>query len=454
MTLIDQQRKTPCDLAGGAGHAELAAHLEARALLYRDPYGMDDELLAQIMQTRSDDDDDDMGTKLISPFSWFTSFDMEQINKERERRVEEALVLVKKVVARRSEGEKALESLLGEPVKREDPDAEIHNFSNIHPGHIEMLLNHHGWDVKKAAVAFSRSPRKAFDKCGIDVPLLKNNLEDEESKETLQEEEGEQTCLICCENFSKDSDEWKLLVTCSHGFCRPCLGDYIADVAKSRSRGLAVKCPHHECKAPLTPAEVEQLSSDRQDYDRIVGASNSNFVVSSVALRYCPHPNCQCVVKFSLPKFAKDAGLDAVEIFHRVGGICATRGTKNHNRFLSYEGVYDPQYFDHERNPKKAHRFCFDCGETFAHWPLECDKIDSWKGEVATHVKEVEGEIVGDEDFNAIAQKLWMKANTRPCPKCQVPIEKDQGCNHVSCRGQNSLRSCQGVQVVSHTLSS
>jgi hypothetical protein len=34
---------------------------------------------------------------------------------------------------------------------------------------------------------------------------------------------------------------------------------------------------------------------------------------------------------------------------------------------------------------------------------------------------------------NDIAQKLWLKANTRPCPECSVPIEKNEGCNHMTC---------------------
>ena len=28
----------------------------------------------------------------------------------------------------------------------------------------------------------------------------------------------------------------------------------------------------------------------------------------------------------------------------------------------------------------------------------------------------------------------WIKANTKPCPKCQSFIEKNQGCNHMKCR--------------------
>lgn len=28
----------------------------------------------------------------------------------------------------------------------------------------------------------------------------------------------------------------------------------------------------------------------------------------------------------------------------------------------------------------------------------------------------------------------WMIANTKNCPKCQRPIEKNQGCNHMTCQ--------------------
>jgi hypothetical protein len=32
-----------------------------------------------------------------------------------------------------------------------------------------------------------------------------------------------------------------------------------------------------------------------------------------------------------------------------------------------------------------------------------------------------------------IAHELWLKANTKPCPNCKSPVEKNDGCNHMTC---------------------
>jgi len=31
----------------------------------------------------------------------------------------------------------------------------------------------------------------------------------------------------------------------------------------------------------------------------------------------------------------------------------------------------------------------------------------------------------------------WIMANTKKCPKCSRAIEKNQGCNHMTCKGCN-----------------
>ena len=34
----------------------------------------------------------------------------------------------------------------------------------------------------------------------------------------------------------------------------------------------------------------------------------------------------------------------------------------------------------------------------------------------------------------AEADALWIISNTKPCPRCEAPIQKNEGCNHMTCR--------------------
>jgi len=57
--------------------------------------------------------------------------------------------------------------------------------------------------------------------------------------------------------------------------------------------------------------------------------------------------------------------------------------------------------------------FCFGCGES-PHVPACCDDFEKWQA------------IFGSSEF-------WVAKNSKPCPNCGVPIEKNQGCNHIQC---------------------
>jgi len=61
-------------------------------------------------------------------------------------------------------------------------------------------------------------------------------------------------------------------------------------------------------------------------------------------------------------------------------------------------------------------QFCFSCLSE-AHSPCSCIMWELWK-------KKCQDE---SETVN------WMTVNTKPCPKCHKPVEKNGGCNLVSC---------------------
>ena len=79
--------------------------------------------------------------------------------------------------------------------------------------------------------------------------------------------------------------------------------------------------------------------------------------------------------------------------------------------------------------------FCFKCSSephspcTCAIWKLWIDKI------------------TGDSET-----RNWLAANTKPCPKCNKPVEKNGGCNHVTCKcGQSFCWHCGQATGRAHT---
>ena len=64
-----------------------------------------------------------------------------------------------------------------------------------------------------------------------------------------------------------------------------------------------------------------------------------------------------------------------------------------------------------------GHPFCFRCGDE-AHEPCGCNQLVEW-----AHKCQNESETAN-----------WILANTRKCPACNARIEKNQGCNHMTCR--------------------
>ncbi|KAI3834647.1 hypothetical protein MKX03_005987, partial [Papaver bracteatum] len=63
-----------------------------------------------------------------------------------------------------------------------------------------------------------------------------------------------------------------------------------------------------------------------------------------------------------------------------------------------------------------TYSFCWNCTEE-AHHPVECSTVQKW------NIKNTnEGENV-----------IWMLAHSKPCPNCKRRIEKNQGCNSMTC---------------------
>lgn len=301
--------------------------------------------------------------------------------------------------------------------------------------HIERFLASASWNVDNALEEFEKHPCKALNDAGILLPNTQDSDVKTVSHHTM-------TCLICCDDYSVTLSNWITLKGCQHAFCSECLGDYISDCARAKETGVSIDCPHHECSVPLDPDEVEVLSASLEIFESLFVAANENFIATANDLRFCPHPGCQGVVRKYIPQFLISKNLDQ-DLMDFCGATCtAVSIMDNGIEELTYEGVNDKNFTltKNAVQPVKAHRFCYACGDTKVHWPVPCDTLEKWKEKIEKEI----GQLGDNEDeervgqgFEDVAQRLWLKANTRPCPNCKCPIEKDDGCNHMICSNRH-----------------
>jgi ankyrin repeat protein len=484
LTIVDEVGgRTPCEVASNQGHFELAAQLEARALLFVDPYGLDDDLMDKMLAVTAESNP---RKRLVPPFKWFQTLSLHEVTEVRYERILQARaemiqyldqfetvpsiggggamtdpVLSSNVESGSSDistddseedtnDENSYDSLdaFSRRLKIEELDeistASLDAFSrrlkNDNSGskyqdckqvlqhlqqdsHVETFLAFFKWDVASAIKAFRQAPFDAFLSAGVPLPVTAK----------VKGKTDDRMCQICYDD-EIIRETWMSLSACEHGFCKDCLADYIKDCAKEKTPMHMITCPHHECTSIFAKRDIELLMKDEQSsLERLYEATTENFVTVSDDLKFCPFPGCHGIVH-RLPQSSSSNGRFDAHFLNYTGATCVAvddRSRIGDGCTLTYEGVEDLEYNNcHSlQQPPKAHRFCFACGET-VHWPLTCERLQKWNEKIQEEIGEV-NEDRESGDFNDLAQKMWIKANTRPCPSCNVNIEKNDGCNHM-----------------------
>jgi ariadne-1 len=186
------------------------------------------------------------------------------------------------------------------------------------------------------------------------------------------------TCPIC---YDETTDT--LSMPCGHSFCRDCWSDFCSNAINEGPSCVTVTCPQAGCPEVVTEEEMEAvLGNDCSSLilQKYFSYQLRSFVESNPLTRWCPGRGCERVACALSPAAMESEGSVARCI------DCYTD-------------------------------FCLVCGEE-PHAPSNCKLLAKW-----LHKCRNESETAN-----------WIIANTKSCPKCSSRIEKNQGCNHMSCQ--------------------
>ncbi|KAL6970773.1 putative E3 ubiquitin-protein ligase ari7 [Sarracenia purpurea var. burkii] len=189
----------------------------------------------------------------------------------------------------------------------------------------------------------------------------------------------ELTCGICFESFPLDRIS---SAACGHPFCRVCWRAYMSTSIDGGPGCLMLRCPDPSCGAAVGQDMISLLVSneDKEKYARYLLRS---YIEDNRKTKWCPAPGCDYAVEFVVGSGGYD-----------VSCLC-------------------------------SYGFCWNCTEE-AHRPVDCSTVAKW---ILKNSAE-------SENMN------WILANSKPCPKCKRPIEKNQGCMHMTCTPPCKFEFC------------
>ncbi|GAA5968975.1 hypothetical protein JCM11641_000796 [Rhodosporidiobolus odoratus] len=208
-----------------------------------------------------------------------------------------------------------------------------------------------------------------------DVTLERAGIREDGAQPRLKRVRGF-TCEVCYD----DSTNETLALSCDHRYCKDCYAHYITSKITDEGESRRIQCMGKDCNVIVDERTVELLVPP-DILARYCTLLNRTYVDDSPSLSWCPAPNCEYAVRCAVPSRSLDTTIPTV--------VCAC-----------------------------GHTFCFGCGLDGDHRPCVCPVTRRW-------VKKCKDD---SETSN------WISANTKECTKCQATIEKNGGCNHMTCK--------------------
>ncbi|VDO97102.1 unnamed protein product [Soboliphyme baturini] len=243
-----------------------------------------------------------------------------------------------------------------------------------------ILLNHFKWDKEKLLEMYydCSDQENIFREAHVISPFKKCPAASSSKSSSVMGTSRSITslnemCQICMHSYDPTL---MIGLECSHRFCMSCWITYLTTKIMDEGMGQTISCAAYKCDILVDDSIIMKVLKERKVKMRYQHLITNNFVECNRLLRWCPAPDCCNAIKV--------------------------------------------QYADSKPvTCKCSFTFCFACAHEW-HDPVSCLLLTKW-------LKKCNDD---SETSN------WIAANTKECPKCHVTIEKDGGCNHMTCKNQ------------------
>jgi len=264
------------------------------------------------------------------------------------------------------------------------------------------LLRAFKWNKERLIQSFIQSPEKTFKICNVTPPKPSKKKKSSSSKKKSSKDKDKEkdgtnsggesltkkkktssskkkasspktlTCDICFDDFKESKS---LTLSCGHQYCHSCWLSYLEMKVREGAGCVYTTCMHHKCNELVKENMMKKFLSPElfQQYQKWVRRS---FVEDNPLVKNCPFPGCTNVIK--------------CETARQQLVVC-----------------------------KCGFQFCYVCCDYDVgdHMPASCEQVERWQRKAS------------DESENV----NWLMANTKKCPNCRSPIEKNGGCMHMMC---------------------
>lgn len=274
---------------------------------------------------------------------------------------------------------------------------------------ILVMLHYCKWQREELIDNYYDNHSKLYENCGL--------VEDQANRNIFKDQK-DFMCMICCETYPCVRT---FSLVCGHEYCINCYGEYVKNEAPN---GNLIRCMDILCSLTISHKTVQLLYENAKKREIIVDNTEAsytpiyqeeneeyafNILLQSAAKAYivgrrsnfkwCPAPDCGGLVEVLRLKSDND-------------------DTQNFD--LSDKNKFDVMNLDIASIPMvscpNGHGFCYECQKE-DHLPCPCKMVKMW--------------IKKCNDDSETAN--WLHANTHACPKCFASIEKNGGCNHMTC---------------------